>query len=61
MIFASLEDESGVANIIVWSKVFEANRRVVLGARMMAVKGELGANHRRLLQQLLGPLASCAA
>jgi error-prone DNA polymerase len=41
VIFASLEDETGVANIIVWPKVFEANRRVVLGARMMAVKGEL--------------------
>ncbi|WP_127754709.1 error-prone DNA polymerase [Devosia sp. 1566] len=41
VIFATLEDETGVANIIVWPKVFEANRRVVLGARMLAVKGEL--------------------
>ncbi len=41
MIFASLEDETGLANIIVWPKVFEANRRIVLGARMMAVKGEV--------------------
>jgi error-prone DNA polymerase len=40
VIFASLEDETGLANIIVWPKVFEANRRVVLGARMMAVRGE---------------------
>ncbi|MET3896985.1 error-prone DNA polymerase [Devosia sp. UYZn731] len=41
VIFATLEDETGVANIIVWPKVFEANRAIVLGARMMAVKGEL--------------------
>ncbi|MGN6486302.1 MAG: hypothetical protein ACTHLT_00595 [Devosia sp.] len=41
MIFASLEDETGLANIIVWPKVFEANRAVVLGARMMAVRGEV--------------------
>jgi len=41
VIFMSLEDETGVANIIVWPKVFEANRRVVLSARMLAVKGEL--------------------
>ncbi|MDB5623276.1 MAG: error-prone polymerase, partial [Devosia sp.] len=41
VIFATLEDETGVANVIVWPKVFEANRRIVLGARMLAVKGEL--------------------
>ncbi|MET3901136.1 error-prone DNA polymerase [Devosia sp. UYZn731] len=41
VIFASLEDETGVANVIVWPKVFEVNRAVVLGARVMAVKGQL--------------------
>lgn len=41
VIFASLEDETGLANIIVWPKVFERFRNVVLGARMMAVKGEV--------------------
>ncbi|MET3926371.1 DNA polymerase III alpha subunit [Devosia sp. 2618] len=41
VIFATLEDESGVANIIVWPKVFEANRRVVLGARVLGVRGIL--------------------
>jgi error-prone DNA polymerase len=41
VIFATLEDETGIANIIVWSKVFEANRRAVLGSRFLAVKGQL--------------------
>jgi error-prone DNA polymerase len=41
VIFASLEDETGLANIIIWPKVFEANRRIVLGARMLAVKGQV--------------------
>ncbi|HHY48574.1 MAG TPA: error-prone DNA polymerase [Alphaproteobacteria bacterium] len=41
IIFATLEDETGVANIVIWNKVFEANRRVVLGARMLAVRGQL--------------------
>ncbi|MDB5506929.1 MAG: polymerase alpha subunit [Devosia sp.] len=41
VIFATIEDETGVANIIIWSRVFEANRRVVLSARMMAVRGQL--------------------
>jgi len=41
VIFASLEDETGLANIIVWPKVFEKYRPVVLGSRLMAVRGEV--------------------
>ncbi|MDB5615051.1 MAG: error-prone polymerase [Devosia sp.] len=41
IIFATLEDEAGVANIVIWPKVFEANRKTVLGSRMMAVRGKL--------------------
>ena len=41
VIFATLEDETGVANIVVWSKVFEANRKAVLGSRLLAVRGRL--------------------
>jgi len=41
IIFATLEDESGIANIVVWPDVFETYRRAVIGARLMVVKGEL--------------------
>jgi error-prone DNA polymerase len=41
VIFATLEDETGVANIIVWPKVLEQYRRVVLTARLMQVTGRL--------------------
>jgi len=41
VIFATLEDETGVANIVIWSKVFEAHRKAVLGARLLAVRGRL--------------------
>lgn len=41
VIFVSLEDETGLGNIIVWPKVFEAYRAVVLGSRLMAVRGEV--------------------
>ncbi|MBO9589514.1 error-prone DNA polymerase [Devosia sp.] len=41
VIFATLEDETGVANVIVWPKIFEANRRVVLAARVLGVRGIL--------------------
>ncbi len=41
VIFMTLEDEAGVANIIVWPPVFERFRRTILGARMLAVRGRL--------------------
>jgi error-prone DNA polymerase len=39
VIFMTIEDESAIANIIVWPKMFERFRPVVLGARYVAVTG----------------------
>jgi error-prone DNA polymerase len=39
VVFITIEDESAVANIIVWPKVFERVRPIVLGARYIAVSG----------------------
>lgn len=41
VIFATLEDETGVANVIIWPKVFEKYRQVVLASRVMGVTGRL--------------------
>ncbi len=41
VVFMSIEDESAVANAIVWPKVFERFRPVVLGARYVAVSGHV--------------------
>jgi error-prone DNA polymerase len=41
VIFITLEDESGIANLVVWPKLFERFRRVVLGAQLMVVRGKL--------------------
>lgn len=41
VIFATLEDETGVINIIIWPKLFEAERRTVIGARFLGVVGVL--------------------
>jgi error-prone DNA polymerase len=43
VIFMTIEDETAVANIIVWPKVFERFRPVVLGARYVAVAGRMQA------------------
>jgi error-prone DNA polymerase len=39
--FATLEDETGIANLVVWQKIFEAYRRPFLAARLMMVSGRL--------------------
>jgi len=41
VVFMTIEDETGVANAIVWPKVFEAQRAVVIGARFVAITGRL--------------------
>ena len=41
VIFMTLEDETGVANVIVWPKMFETFRAVVLGSRLVRVTGKL--------------------
>ena len=40
-VFLTLEDETGGANIIVWAKAFEANRRLVMTASLLVVYGRL--------------------
>ena len=41
VIFMTLEDETGIANTIVWPTIFETFRPVVLGARLISVTGKL--------------------
>ncbi len=41
VIFATLEDETGVVNVIVWPDVFARQRKVLLGARLLGVEGPL--------------------
>jgi error-prone DNA polymerase len=65
VIFMTIEDESAIANIIVWPKVFERLRPVVLGARYVSVRGKVQeecgvihvvAEHIEDLTHLLGRL-----
>jgi len=41
VIFMTLEDETGTANVIVWPKKFEIYRRTVLASRVICIEGEL--------------------
>lgn len=39
VVFATLEDETGVANVVIWPHVAERFRRIMLGARLMGIIG----------------------
>lgn len=41
VVFVTLEDETGSANIIIWRDCFERYRRIVMTARLMRVSGRL--------------------
>lgn len=66
VIFETIEDETGVANIIVWPKIFEKYRPVVLGARFVGIHGKVQtsdgvthviANHLEDLTHLLSAIS----
>jgi DNA polymerase III alpha subunit len=41
VIFITLEDETGVANVVVWAKIYERFRRAVIAGRLLRVTGRL--------------------
>ena len=45
VVFLTLEDESGIANIVCWKDVFDANRRLVMSASFLVVHGRLQVAH----------------
>jgi error-prone DNA polymerase len=40
-IFVTLEDETGITNVLIWARLFETFRREVMAARLMMVEGEV--------------------
>jgi error-prone DNA polymerase len=41
VIFLTLEDETGVSNVVVWPKIYDAFRRAVMGGRLLRITGYL--------------------
>jgi error-prone DNA polymerase len=39
--FITLEDETGIANLVVWPDAFERYRKIVMGARLIEVRGRI--------------------
>jgi len=44
--FITLEDETGVANLVIWPKLFEHYRAVIMSARLLVVHGRMQTDGR---------------
>ena len=40
-IFVTLEDETGITNVLIWARLFEHFRRPIMASRLMEVEGEV--------------------
>jgi error-prone DNA polymerase len=49
VVFMTLEDETGIANIVVWPKVMEHFRKEVMGARLILVEGTIQSSPERVV------------
>ncbi|WP_406645960.1 OB-fold nucleic acid binding domain-containing protein [Aliisedimentitalea scapharcae] len=45
VIFLTLEDETGIVNVIVWRKMYERFRRAVIAGRLLRITGRLQRAH----------------
>lgn len=48
VVFMTLEDETGIANIVVWPKIMEQYRKEVMGARLILVEGYIQSSPEKV-------------
>jgi error-prone DNA polymerase len=49
VVFMTLEDETGIANIVVWPKVMAQFRKEVMGARLVEVEGHIQSSPEKVV------------
>lgn len=60
VIFITLEDETGVSNVVVWPKIYEANRRAVIGGRLLRITGRV-QREGAVIHVIAEQVADCSA
>jgi len=49
VVFMTLEDETGIANVVVWPKVMERFRKEVMGSRLVLVEGRIQSSPEKVV------------
>jgi len=60
VIFMTIEDETGIANAVVWPKVLERYRKTVIGARLVLIRGRI-QRHEEIIHVVAGRLEDRSA
>ncbi|MGB9118117.1 OB-fold nucleic acid binding domain-containing protein, partial [Bradyrhizobium sp.] len=60
VVFMTLEDETGIANIVVWPKVMERFRKEVMGARLVLVEGYIQSSPEKVVHLVAERLFDCS-
>ena len=61
VVFMTLEDETGIANIVVWPKIMERYRKEVMGARLIEVEGTIQSSPERVVHLVADKLTDRSA
>ncbi len=58
-IFITLEDETGISNLLLWASRFEAMRRPVMAARLMLASGEIQHSKEGVTHLMVSKVEDC--
>jgi error-prone DNA polymerase len=61
VVFATIEDETGIANIVIWPAVMERFRRAVLGSSVLEVSGRIQRSEEGVVHVVADALANRSA
>ena len=59
VVFMTLEDETGIANAVVWPQVMERYRKQVMGSRLVLIQGRI-QRHEDIIHVVAGRLEDCS-
>ncbi|HEX2812004.1 MAG TPA: error-prone DNA polymerase [Sphingopyxis sp.] len=58
-VFITLEDESGIVNILLWARFFERQRRAVMASRLMLAEGEVQRSKEGVIHLMATRITDC--
>ncbi|WP_374526297.1 error-prone DNA polymerase [Sphingopyxis sp.] len=58
-VFITLEDESGIVNILLWARLFERQRRAVMASRLMLAEGEVQRSKEGVIHLMATRIIDC--
>ena len=60
-VFITIEDESGIVNILLWARDMEKQRRAVMAARLMIVEGEIQRSKENVVHLMASRIIDATA